>query len=149
MTPSISSWLSLFSPSHQQKPRFMALAAAVLAQTNDILSLIQTGFPEAFALDTAAGVQLDALGMLLNTPRPSSAVSDEDYRFLLRARIAAFHWDGTNETVSRMLAMAFPGRTASMTDNMDGTVNVSLSGDAPFPLKGLFPHPAGVKLIEV
>ena len=147
-TLSLNSWLDLFSPVHRQKPRFMALASAVLSQAADLLALIQDGIPEAFSLETASGRQLDALGNLINVSRPASDTSDEDYRFLLRARIAANHWNGTNETLPETLAEAFPGRTAMLKDNLNGTVTASLSGEAPFPLADLFPVPAGVRLLE-
>lgn len=144
---SLESWLSLFSPAVREKPRFMALAAAVLSQAADLLALVREGVPEAFSLDTAVGWQLDALGELLDVPRPGPSVSDEDYRFLLRARIAVHHWDGTNETLPAVLEAAFPGREAKLIDQMDGTVMASVSGELPFPLAELFPVPAGVRLV--
>ena len=144
----LSDYLSLFTSAVREKPRFVALASAVLSQAADLLSLVQTGFPEAYALESAAGNQLDTLGELLGVPRPSASVTDADYRFLLRARIAANHWDGTNGSLPAVLALAFPGMDASLIDNQDGTVTLSLSGDAPFPPEELFPVPAGVRLLE-
>ncbi len=144
----LSDYLSLFSPGVREKPRFMALAEAVLSQASDLLSLVQSGFPEAFHPETASGNQLDALGALLNVPRPSPSVPDEDYRLLLRARTAAHHWDGTNGTLPAALEKAFPGRNARLLDNQNGTVTASLSGSVPFPLSDLFPVPVGVRLTE-
>ncbi len=141
-------YLSLFTSAVREKPRFMALASAVLSQAADLLSLVQNGFPEAYALESATGNQLDTLGALLGVPRPSASVSDADYRFLLRARIAAHHWDGTNGSLPAVLARAFSGMDAAMTDNQDGTVTVSLSGDAPFPPEDLFPVPAGIRVVQ-
>ena len=43
-------------------PRFMGLAEAVLAQVNDLISLI-TAMPGSFSLDLAEGVQLEQVGM--------------------------------------------------------------------------------------
>ena len=142
-----SDYLSLFSPVHQQKPRFMALASAVLSQAEDLLTLLQSVFPEARTIDTAADSSLDALGALLNVPRPAS-VSDEDYRFLLQAKIACRRWDGTNEPLPAILAAALPRLDAACDDNADGSVAVTLSGDPPFPLKDLIPVPAGIQLIQ-
>ena len=141
-------FLSLFSPHNQQKPRFMAMASAVLSQADDLLSLYEEAMPSAFALDSAVGFQLDTLGALVGVSRPSSATSDDDFRVLLRARIARNHWDGTNESLPAALAAAFPDRSSSLIDNLDGTVTASLSDDHPFPLKDLFPLPAGVRLLE-
>ena len=144
----LSDYLSLFSPAVRGKPRFMALAGAVLSQAADLLRLAREDYPAAFDLESAAGAQLDALGGLADVPRPLPSTPDEDYRFLLRARIAAHHWDGTNETLPAVLAAAFPGREARLIDNQDGTVTASLSGDVPFPLSELFPCPAGIRLIS-
>ena len=141
-------YTTLFTPNHQQKPNFMALAAAVLSQAEDLFALLDS-LPTAWSLDTAVGAQLDTLGALSGLPRPESAASDADYRLYLRARIAAFHWDGTQASLPETLSRAFPDREATMTDNLNGSVTASLSGDAPpFGLKELFPVPAGVRLIE-
>ena len=140
-------YLDFLSPHNRLKPRFSALAEAVLAQTNDLFSLLSS-LPSAWSLAEAVGRQLEDIGALANVPRPPNA-SDEDYRLYLRARIAAKNWDGTNESLPAILAWAFPGRSARMTDNQDGTITVSLSGESPpYPLEMLFPIPAGVRLIQ-
>ena len=143
----INDYLNLFSPVHQEKPRFMALAEAVLSQAADLLALIQQSFPEALSLETAVGAQLDTLGGLLNIPRPAGA-SDADYRFLLNARIACRHWDGSNDTLPDVLARIFPGRDVQLLDNQDGSVTARVSGTLPFPLSELLPFPAGIQLKE-
>lgn len=144
----LTPYLALFSPVHQSKPRFMALDSAVLSQAADLLSLYRSVLLETFSLDIAVGAQLDALGMLAGVPRPSPETSDTDYRLYIRAKIALHHWDGTNGSVPALLAEAFPDMNACLTDNMDGTVTASLSGSFPFPLKDVFPVPAGIRLIE-
>ena len=144
----ISTYLNLFSPAVREKPRFLTLATAILSQVNDLLTLVQSGYPAGWDLETAVGAQLDGLGVLLNTPRPAYSTPDEDYRFLLRARAAAFHWDGTNEALPEVLEKAFPHQNAALIDHQDGTVSASLDGTAPFPLKDLFPVPAGVRVTE-
>ena len=138
-------YLDFLSPHNRQKPRFTALARAVLSQANDLFALLDT-LPQAWNLDSAVGQQLDALGALTNIPRPPNT-GDEDYRLYLRARLAAKNWDGTNETLPAVLARAFPGRTATLIDNQDGTVSFTLFGEAPpFPPEELIPLPAGVRL---
>ena len=140
-------YLDFLSPHNRMKLRFAALAEAVLSQVNDLFSLLGSMISEC-RLDEAVGVQLDVIGALAGVPRPGG-VSDDDYRVYLRARIAARQWDGTNESLAGILAIAFPGRTAKMVDNQDGTVTATLSGDAPgFSLEELFPVPAGVRLAE-
>jgi len=141
-------YLNLFTPAVREKPRFMALASAVLSQADDLFALLQSAFPEAYSLDTAVGAGLNLLGAQLGIPRPAPDTPDEDYRFLLRARIAARHWDGTNGTLPAALEEAFPGMSARMIDNMDGTVTISVNGELPFPPEDLFPVPAGVRIVE-
>ena len=141
-------YLELFSPRHRNRPRFAALAEAVLSQAEDLFALLDS-LPEALSPERAAGAQLDRLGALCGVPRPAGGLSDEDFRTYLRAKIALHHWDGTNETVPAVLRAAFPDRDAVLRDNLDGTVSASLSGDPlPFPRKEVFPVPAGVRLIE-
>ena len=122
-------YLNLFTPAVREKPRFMALASAVLSQADDLFSLLQSDFPEAYSLDTAVGAGLNLLGAQLGIPRPAPDTPDEDYRFLLRARIAARHWDGTNGSLKETLDLGFPGAGAFIKDNMDGTV----TGNVDFP----------------
>ena len=145
---SLESYLEMFPSATREKPRFMALAQAVMLQAAELLALVQTEIPAAYELGTASGAQLNALGELLNVPRPLPSTSDEDYRFLLRARIAVHHWDGTNESLPEVLEAAFPGREAKLIDNQDGTVTASVSGNLPFSLEELFPVPAGIRLIH-
>ena len=138
-------YLDFLSPHNRLKPRFSALAEAVLSQANDLFALLSS-LPSAWSLDEAVGKQLDDIGALMNIPRPPNA-SDEDYRLYLRARIAGKNWDGTNESLPDVLSKAFPDRTAKVIDNLDGTVTIELSGEMPiFPLKDLFPVPAGVRI---
>ena len=111
---SLDFYLSLFPASSREKPRFLALASAVLSQAADLLSLIQTDFLSAFDMNSASGVQLDVLGALLNVPRPMPSTPDADYRILLRARAAVNHWDGTNGSLPAVLESAFPGQSARL-----------------------------------
>ncbi len=143
----LDDYLKLLSPSNYLKPRFHALAEAVLSQVMELFNLL-SAVQSSIALDSAVGVSLDTVGALVGIPRPASNTSDADYRFYLRARIAASQWNGTNETLPDVLAFAFPDRTAELVDNLNGTVTMRLSGDAPpFPLSSLFPLPAGVRAL--
>ena len=54
-------YLSLFPGYVQEKPKFMALAAAVLRQAADLITLAQSITP-GFSVGSATGVQLDVLG---------------------------------------------------------------------------------------
>ena len=142
----LNSYLDLISPVHHAKPRFMALASAVLGQVTDLLSLYGDQLPGALSLDTAQGFFLDTLAALSGFLRPTPGMTDESFREYLRAKIQCNHWNGQNETLPGILAMAFPGAEAVLTDNQDGTVTASLSDDTQFPLEDLFPCPAGIRL---
>ena len=143
----LTDYLSLFPAATQAKPRMMALASTLLSQAVDLLSLVQSAFPEARTIESASGAQLDALGALLNTPRPLPDTPDTAYRALLTARIAANHWNGTNETLPAALASAFPGAGVRMIDSQDGTVTVSGAEGLPFPISEMFPCPAGIRIL--
>ncbi len=116
----------LFSPVHTLKPRFMALAAAVLGQVDDLFALYDRG---AFDLETATGFFLDTLGEISGVTRVTPGMTDAEFREFLRQRIALHHWDGTNGSLKETLDQAFPNGNAMITDNMDGTV----TGNVDFP----------------
>ena len=144
----LNSCLDLISSVHHAKPRFMALASAVLEQVTDLLSLYGNQLPGALSLETAQGFFLDTLAALSGLSRPTPGMSDESFREYLRAKIQCNHWNGQNETLPGILSMAFPGAEAVLVDNQDGTVTASLSEDTQFPLEDLFPCPAGIRLSE-
>lgn len=141
-------YLDLLSPSNRVKPRFCALTEAVLGQVDDLCVLLERMLA-SLSPGEAAGPALDAIAALLGTSRPSTAMSDEDFRALLRARIARIHWDGTNGTLAKQLEAAFPGRNIIIRDNMDGTVTAQTDGQ-PFalPLSQLFPMPMGIRMTQ-
>lgn len=121
------------------------------------------GLPAAFDLDTAQGVQLDAVGLWIGLSRnlavpvtgvyfswdtagvgwdegvwqgPSdptqgiSTLEDNAYRFLLRAKVAANHWNGSNGTSQTILNSIFNpvGMTPILTDNQDMSMSVQVYG---------------------
>ena len=145
--------------------------------------------PLSFDLDTAVGVQLDAVGVRVGISRRLKApiegvyfsfdtenvgydqgiwkwkydpddgvveLDDEFYRIVIRAKIAANHWDGTNETLPDILNLVFNpelGTYASVDDLQDMSMIVGLSGKVPSPLlmqlltKGYINiKPAGVRI---
>ena len=118
--------LSDFSPVHTLKPRFMALASAVLGQVTDLAALFDGA---AFSFETATGFFLDTLGEISGVRRTTPGMTDEEFREFLRQRIALQHWDGTNGSLKETLDLGFPGAGAFIKDNMDGTV----TGNVDFP----------------
>ena len=136
----LSDYLSLFPSASREKPRFMALAEAVLSQVMDLQNLvsqIRTGY----SVGSAAGAQLDAEAAAVGLRRESGIEMDEDFRQYLLAKLCLWGWDGSNERVPAALA-AQPGVTVF--DNGNGTVSVSPAGISA----ELVPVPAGVGINE-
>ncbi len=131
----LSDYLELFPGASRGKPRFMALAEAVLSQALDLMALtasLQSGF--SFA--SAEGIQLDAVAEVLGLTR-ESGMTDEAFRQYLLAKLTLWTWDGTNEGVQAVLPQG-----VTETDNGDGTVTVSPAGTD----KALLPLPAGIRV---
>ena len=135
--------MTLFPAYTRRKPRFCALAQAILSQAQDLETVIWA-IPAAFSPEGAAGTRLDALGSASGLPRPEG-MADEDYRQYLRAKFALFTWDGTNETAQPLLESVFPGSTIS--DNGDGTVTVH-PVSALQEAFHLYPVPAGISAAQ-
>lgn len=138
-------WLSLFPGASRDRPRFVALAEAILRQAEDLAALtaqMQAGF--SFA--RAEGIQLDQIAEAIGLNRRDigADVPDETFRQYLLAKLALWTWDGTNKTVPEVLGIALPGST--QTDNGDGTV--SITGLFPTELEKSFPIPAGIRKIH-
>ena len=132
----------LFSGAVRELPRFSALAQAILSQAEDLISLIPF-LQSAFSVDTAVGVQLDLIGETMSIPRSVAAdSSDDSYRDFLKAKLILWRWDGTNESISALLAEAFPGQGVTLKDNGDMTVTVE-NADS----ESLLPIPAGTALV--
>ena len=135
-------WLSLFPGASRDRPRFMALAEAVLRQAGDLANLAAQLQP-GFSFARAEGRQLDQLAEAVGLSRADigTDVPDETFRQYLLAKLALWTWDGTNKTVPEVLAAALPGST--QTDNGDGTVTVP----GAMMAERVFPVPAGIKII--
>ena len=132
-------YLSLFPGFSQEKPKFMALAAAVLRQAADLITLAQSIAP-GFSVGSAAGVQLDAIGESYGIER-QAGWTDETYRTVLLRKLKRNTWDGTNGTAPQYLEA---GET--LNDNSDGTVSVHAPG-LPLPAEELLPVPIGVRAV--
>ena len=137
-------YITIFPGATREKPRFMALAEAVLRQATD-LQVVEE-IPAAFSFALATGAQLDLLAESVGLKRADTSdganCMDADFRQFLLAKLALWGWDGTNECVPEVLEAGLPGSTE--TDNGNGTVTVSPAGVLPAPVKDLAPVPAGI-----
>ena len=145
----LSDYLGLFPGSTRDKPRFMALAEAVLRQVTDLQEVVGA-IPTAFSFASAEGKMLDLLAESVGLSRAETSAgvncTDAQFREYLAARLALWGWDGTNEGVPAVLAAGLPGRTEK--DNGNGTVTVSPGTGLPAAVKDLAPVPAGVGVNE-
>ena len=132
-------YLSLFPGYVQEKPKFMALAAAVLRQAADLITLAQSITP-GFSVGSATGVQLDVLGESFGIEK-QTGWSDSIYRTVILRKLKRNTWDGTNGTAPQYLEA---GET--LNDNSDGTVSVHAPG-LPLPAEELLPVPIGVRAV--
>lgn len=121
--------------------------------------------PGLLDLDVAIGSQLDAAGVWIGIARtvniPSlgaTQLNDDDYRAILRAKIAANHWDGSMSGLQTILGSIFPGTGLLLyaVDNYDMSMYVCVSGGVLSAIQlamlvgGLLtPRPEGVLLSGV
>ena len=134
-------YLTLFPGYVQEKSKFMALAAAILRQAGDLITLAQSIAP-GFSVGSATGVQLDAIGKSFGMER-QEGWSDETYRTVLLRKLKRNTWDGMNGTTPQYLEA---GET--LNDNGDGTMTVHAPG-LPLPVEELLPVPIGVKPVSM
>ena len=132
----INDYLALFPGASREKPRFMALAQAVLQQVVDLMTLIES-IQSGFSYATAEGEQLDAIAEAVGLSR-EYGMTDEAFRAYLLQKLKLWTWDGTNVNAPAVLPEG-----VTETDNRDGTVTVSPAGTR----QDLLPIPAGVRMI--
>ena len=132
----LNDYLALFPGASREKPRFMALAQAVLQQVVDLMTLIES-IQSGFSYATAEGEQLDAIAEAVGLSR-EYGMTDEAFRAYLLQKLKLWSWDGTNVNAPSVLPEG-----VTETDNRDGTVTVSPAGTR----QDLLPIPAGVRMI--
>jgi Protein of unknown function (DUF2612) len=181
----VSDYTSLIPPANANKPKFMALVAALCQPFVDIINFYESMVPGNFSLlsgvggygagplgetplggipaGSAIGAQLDVIGqwvgiqryvsILLNNwfsfdtpnlgwdegvwwvpPESQSGVTrldDTTYLALITAKIAWNNWDGTTPTFYAMLQGLFSPCTVAITDNLNNTISVTVTGTMP------------------
>ena len=74
----VSAYTGLITSEHSNKPKFMAMVAAVAGCFVDQQNFLES-MPEAFDLDQAVGNQLDILGLWIGLPRNIAIPIDNVY----------------------------------------------------------------------
>ncbi len=131
-------YMTLFPGYTRDKPRFAALAAAVLQQVNDLIALVPE-LESGFSVAHAVGAQLDALGVSLSIPR-QSGWNDETYRSILMRKLRRNQWNGLNSS-----AFEYVDEGETFTDNCNGTVTAT-TVEAVLA-KDVMPVPMGFKAV--
>jgi hypothetical protein len=153
-------YLDCITSEHRDKPKYAEMMKLLLGYTDDPMQ-ISFDMPDAFNINTAAGTQLDIIGLYLGRSRvmpfnakngASNILSDELYRILLNATIAKVNWDGGIESLQERWRALLPDITISIRDNQDMTIDVSLVGVSDEQLKEMIelgyiiPKPEGVRV---
>lgn len=162
--PTVQDYVALVTSEHR-RPRFLALVAACVRPYADAQAAL-AALPAAFDVDTAVGVQLDAVGLWVGVTRwlqtpltgvyfswdtpgvgweagvwkgrydPASGLSaldDESFRTVIRARIVANHWDGSVPQAYAAWRIAFAGTGSLLViqDNQDMSMGAGIAGIRP------------------
>lgn len=141
-------YTNLITPLYKTKPNFMlwlSMALFKIPFPKDMVDMFNT----AFYLETAVGSQLDILGEIVGQSRyidfvpsdgSSSTLSDENYRVLLKAKIANNMWDGRLLTLGNLWTTLFPTGKIMITDRQNMTMDVVIFGQMPIIIRDLVSH---------
>ena len=132
-------YMTLFPGYTRDKPRFAALAAAVLQQVYDLIALVPE-LESGFSVAHAVGVQLDTLGTSLSIPR-QSGWDDETYRSILLRKLRRNQWNGLNDN-----AFDYVDEGETFSDNCNGTVTATTV--EAVPAGEVMPVPMGFKAVS-
>lgn len=101
--PDENFYLNLITSEHATKPKYMAWVKELLRPFIEAIKL-NDDIKKAFNLNTSVGVQLDTIGKILVLDRrvnfeptdgSSSLLDDDNYRFILKAKVIKNQWKGT------------------------------------------------------
>jgi hypothetical protein len=154
-------YTGLITSEHNQRAKFSAMVTLLTQPSVDAQQQFLS-LASLFDLDAAVGDQLDKLGAWVGAARTvaldsgSVVLPDANYRTLLRAVIAANHWDGTVPGAYTVFNLMFAseGITLLLQDNQDMTMTpvfiipgVLSPLDAALIKNGLIVmRPAGVRI---
>ncbi|RKN74993.1 DUF2612 domain-containing protein [Paenibacillus ginsengarvi] len=135
LSPAYTEYLDLVTSQHRVQVNFMAWLERSLTLLDDCKAASED-ISFAFDLDNAAGVQLDIIGEQVGRSRAlgfqlstgSSRLDDEDYRSILKAKIAQNSWNGTIPQIYQIWDTLFPDIPLQIIDNQNMTMDVIVSG---------------------
>ena len=126
-------YLQLITSQYADKPLFNEYVKTLLDEISPVIDCLND-FNTVFILDTAVGDQLDKIGQLLDLSRElpvddpdiPSILSDDTFRLVLKARILANHWDGSNEGLIKIIDTMFPLVSYQLIDGQDMSMTVAI-----------------------
>lgn len=129
----VGHYLDLITSEHRDKPKYIAMVTALLQPSDDIFALGIT-IDDEFDVDLAVGKQEDTLGEIVDMDRtlpyqpisaPSAVMDNENYRNLIRSKIAKNLWRGGVDDLETAWEAIF-GTQIPIQDNQDMTITVTL-----------------------
>ena len=164
----------LIPPAHRypraegaERSKFAEFVLLCLKHGIDIADMLDT-YVKEFDLDRAVGSQLDFIGAVVGANRKlpfpvqgsDGVLGDDDFRLLIRSRIAANTWDGTNESLCEIMRNVFSAYGVSFEDAGVGYSGSNENMHMNYKIRGNFtdlqkqmltddlilPRPAGVSV---
>lgn len=152
-------YLNIITSQHRQQIKYIEFVLMLLEPLFDMAELL-LNFNYNFDLDFATGNELDIIGKIVGVDREvdfilsdgSHTLNDEDYRFLIKAKIAQNYWDGSREKIFEIWDNLFPNVKLNLIDNQDMTCLVFVNAEIltenqinMFFAGLLVPRPVGVQ----
>lgn len=131
MSGLMESYKNLITSQHRGKPNYMATVEALLKYSEGMFEC-SVYMDDYFDLDLAGGAQEDVLGVIVGASRQlpfqpqtqeTSLLNNDDYRVLIRAKIAKNLWRGGIEDLETIWQTLF-GERIKIIDNQDMTIEV-------------------------
>ena len=130
----VTPYLALVTSEHQGATNLLAMTGATVQPFADEQAVLDV-LPSLFDLDAAVGVQLDVVGLWVGINRyvATYTLTDDQYRTILRARIARNHWDGSIPGAYKVWDSAFAasGYSIFIIDYQDMSMDLGLFGSVP------------------
>ena len=153
----IGSYLDLITSRNSTKPKYMDFVETILDHPIE-MGAVTDSFLFAFDIENAAGVQLDTIGTLVGVSRllnfiptlGNREMNDDEYRMMIKLKIARNIWDGRNDPILSIYQEIFPRLNINYIDNQNMTITLYAQGEFTvreseiLASSGLILVPAGV-----
>lgn len=162
MAVALTDYTNLITAQYKSSTKFNAWMAVNIQPYVSFQNLLETMTEVYFDVDTAIGNQLDICGQRVGAKRllpfqPTGGLDpllgDEDFRFLIKAKILKNLWKGTNQEVYTIWQNLYSNVFLALTDNQNMTVTALIIGNITEIQKQMVengmivPKAQGVKMI--